>query len=302
MTAAMANFIPSGLDVIPLREDFWIGVRRLSDAAGPAFQPKTEALLLTFPLDTAKESSTMATLSVVRHERPVTSEHGGQIFIAMELRLLRTILGDDQETLPLAVRRLVHEPSKTVLRLPPTPEQLVVARAIRDCPFSGAVRNIYLKSKALELIASLFGQFHAQESGRQRNVPLSADTAPFLKARDILAKNLESPPRLRDLAVQVGMGETRLKRGFKLLFGAPPYEWLHENRLVTARELLLQPGASVSQVAYRVGYTNVSHFIAAFVRRFGARPGELLRLTRQGELHARPNPPSTPTGTQPADL
>lgn len=289
MCAAVAIPDRNAGGVIPLREDFWIGQRSESDSATAAFRPNAECLLLTFPLDTTigPAPTAMATLSVIRSGQTGGHEAGSQIFIAMELRLLKSILGEDQQTLPGMVLQLLHEPSETVLRLPPSPEQLVVARAIRDCPFSGAIRNIYLKSKALELIASLLRQLHLQESDRCKVLQPSIDTAPFFKARDILATNLESPPRMRDLAARIGMSETKLKRGFKLLFGAPPYEWLHENRLVTARELLLQPEALVSQVAYRVGYINVSHFIAAFVRRFGTRPGELLRLTRQRELHSR---------------
>lgn len=293
MTAALAALSPQDSAVIPLREDFWICVCREAAPGVLPFAPRDTALLLTFPLDTATKSGpALVSLRLIRCDHTVRDQ-GGQVLIAMELALLRTILGTDLSTLPDAVRRLLRETSDPVLHLPPSPEQLIMARAIRDCPFSGAVRNIYLKSKALELVASLFGRFHALESGQRGVVSISSDTEPFLRARDILAENLEAPPNLRELAARVGMSETRLKRGFKLLFGTAPYAWLHENRLVTARELLLQPGASVSQTAYHVGYTNVSHFIAAFVRRFGTRPGELIRL------HGKEHP--VPAGESAAD-
>lgn len=298
MNPALAALPPQDSAVIPLRDDFWICVRREAAPDILPFEPRNTALLLTFPLNTdAGPESPMVSLRLIRRGHAVRDQ-GGQVLVVMELGLLRTILGKDLPTLPETLQRLLREPAEQILRLPSSPEQLITARAIRDCPFSGAVRNIYLKSKALELVASLFSRFHALESGRRGSVPPSADTAPFLRARDILGANLESPPKLRELAARVGMSETRLKRGFKLLFGAAPYEWLHENRLVTARELLLQPGASVSQTAYRVGYVNVSHFIAAFVRRFGTRPGELLRLHRK--KNSAPSPIS-PAGGKAAD-
>lgn len=51
-------------------------------------------------------------------------------------------------------------------------------------------------------------------------------------------------------------------------------------RMAAAREILVEQQCRVSEAAMAVGYTNVSHFIAAFVSEHGVRPGSLARLVR----------------------
>jgi len=274
-----------------LREDFWIG---LDGAAGPGqlrlppIPARGGLLVARVPLSSrpGQQPAGLASLRAARLPLLDVDDDAPSVVVMMTFELLRNVLCDDLCSLPQAVRALLESPPRSgePLCYPPTPEQLLAARSIKDCCLDGAVRNLYLKSKALELVASLLGQLDMLGGARVLADTSSARAEPFLRARDILAEDMENPPSLQELAVRVGMSETRLKRGFKGLFGLTPYGWLREQRLLEAQSLLLRPGASVSQVAYRVGYTNVSHFIAAFMRRFATRPGELLRAARQQEL------------------
>lgn len=271
-----------------LREDFWIGV----DGGGsgqlrPPLSPGRSGLLaarIPFASKVGQQPAGMACLQVLHGALLEIDDDAPSVVVVMTLDLMRRVLGEDLATLPESVRALFSEPRRASRRLavPPTPEQLLAARSIVTCRLEGAVRNLFLKSKALELVASLLGQMDVAVPQALAESS-SARVEPFLRARDILARDVENPPSLQQLAAQVGMSETRLKRGFKGLFGLTPYGWLREQRLLEAQSQLLLPGASVSQVAYRIGYTNVSHFIAAFVRRFSTRPGELLRAARQQE-------------------
>lgn len=271
-----------------LREDFWIGLDE--GGAGlvrlPLAPGRSGLLVARAPLSSRAGQLPvgLATLGLCRTACLEVDDEAPSVIVAMTLDLLRGVLAEDLATLPESVRDLLGDAAGNDRRLcaPPTPEQLLAARSIRTCRLSGAVRNLYLKSKALELVASLLGQMDAA-TPQTLEESSSARAEPFLRARDILAEDMENPPSLTQLAARVGMSETRLKRGFKGLFGLTPYGWLREQRLLEAQSQLLRPGASVSQVAYSVGYTNVSHFIAAFVRRFSTRPGELLRAARQQE-------------------
>lgn len=269
---------------IRLRDDFWtIVTGENGPSSPPTLRAGGEVLLLRFPLSVDERNRDIASLRLLHEARAVPLSDAESIYVAMELQLLRSVLGEDFGTLPEAVWGLLRDTVSEIsgLTVAPSPEQLLAARAIRDCLFEGAVRNIFLKSKALELVASFFGQVRLLNGACRMALLPSREVEPFLRARNILGSELETPPPLGTLAAQVGVSETRLKRGFKRLFGMAPYEWLREKRLAVAHELLLRREASVSEAAYRVGYTNVSHFIAAFIRRYNTRPGELLRLARR---------------------
>jgi AraC-like DNA-binding protein len=68
------------------------------------------------------------------------------------------------------------------------------------------------------------------------------------------------------------MSPSALTSAFTVETGMGPYQFVKRMRLDRARELLVQEGMNVSEVARRVGYASLSHFITEFKRHFGAPP------------------------------
>jgi AraC-like DNA-binding protein len=96
-----------------------------------------------------------------------------------------------------------------------------------------------------------------------------------------LTENLSDPPRLPQVARIAGISETKLKRLFKKQYGLTPRGLVRAQRMAAAHEMMRLRGHSVSEAAYAVGYCNVSHFIDAFARHYGFKPGRL--RARSGE-------------------
>lgn len=95
------------------------------------------------------------------------------------------------------------------------------------------------------------------------------------RVRARLAVAYEAPPRIADLAAEVGSNPSKLMRGFKLLFGETVADCALRQRMETAHRLLTEERLSVSEVAYRVGYQHHSSFTYAFTRHFGTPPRAL---------------------------
>ena len=150
-----------------------------------------------------------------------------------------------------------------------TPDQFVAATQLAHCPYTQAARTLYLKSKALELLSHVLAE-QAPASCRTRLSTYEVEC--LQKARSLLMANLESPPSLKELAHAVGLNQTKLKKGFKALFGQTVYGYFRTYRVELARQLLLEGEDSISEVASTVGYTNISHFSAAFKERHGVTP------------------------------
>ncbi len=284
MIVRAAAGIPSRDRVERLREGFWLGV-----AAGgrPAaeFVLRCEEPVVVAVCPFGRSSGRGAdavTVTVSRGGSLEAPPEDGVVILAMDTVLLRQILGADFETLPGAALDIVEarEAVSAVLKVPRSAEQMLAACALRDCVHSGAVRNVYMKSRALELLALAFSGLKAQ--GRvcpaEGLPPREIDR--MLRARDLLPERHEEPPGLGELAAMVGVCETRLKLGFKRVFGVTPFALLRRHRMAVARDLLVLRHCRVSEAATAVGYTNVSHFIDAFVREYGVRPGELIRSGR----------------------
>lgn len=100
----------------------------------------------------------------------------------------------------------------------------------------------------------------------------AAERLKLYRARDILLADLGKAPLLPELAVRSGLSLNKLKRGFRALFGNSVYGVFMTERMCEAKRRLATGGITVTDVAMDLGYTNVSHFAAAFRRQFGVTP------------------------------
>ncbi|MFQ3597892.1 MAG: response regulator [Chloroherpetonaceae bacterium] len=80
---------------------------------------------------------------------------------------------------------------------------------------------------------------------------------------------------IEHIAEKVGLSRSQLHRKVKALTGKNITEFLQEARLKRAEELLKLGRWTVSDVAYQVGYTNMSYFSKIFKDAFGVLPSEV---------------------------
>jgi two-component system, response regulator YesN len=83
---------------------------------------------------------------------------------------------------------------------------------------------------------------------------------------------------IRELALEFRLSPAYLQRLFKHQTGVSMGEWMNEQRLQRAANLLADSYMSVKEIAYTIGYGHASSFIRAFERRFAQAP---LRYRKQ---------------------
>lgn len=132
----------------------------------------------------------------------------------------------------------------------------------------------HLLRRALECIKMPFTvcpvpacRFLANDSEREK----------VMEAKRVIELSYDQPYTIKELSRKVAMNECYLKKGFKALVGKTIHEYQQELRISRAKELLVQPGFSVSDVANSLGYSSISHFSTAFKKATGIKPCELLR-------------------------
>ena len=91
--------------------------------------------------------------------------------------------------------------------------------------------------------------------------------------RNLLHTQYAADHNLASLARSVGMSTFHFARIFTELAGMPPHRYLLGVRLEKAAYRLNQ-GSSVTEACFASGFSNLSHFIRSFRRRFGNPPGK----------------------------
>ena len=93
------------------------------------------------------------------------------------------------------------------------------------------------------------------------------------RVKELIAADLSAPVAMSDLAQACGLSVSYFARAFKQSVGMPPHQWLLEQRVERARQMLNRPDASLAEVALVCGFADQSHFTRVFKNIMGASPG-----------------------------
>lgn len=206
-----------------------------------------------------------------------------EVDIHLDPERLQSFVGDQLDTLPNEVQRMLARdeaiPFSSVRTI--TPEMQLALQQMLDCPYQGAIKQLYLESKSVEVLtlwldqacsSEFSGQLFTSQQSQGATVSRTADIERIYQAKDILLQQIDNPPSLLALARQVGLNDCSLKRGFKQIFGTTVFGYLHQHRMEQARSLLLDRRWSVTEVAHQVGYKNLCAFSTAFRKTYGVSP------------------------------
>jgi AraC family transcriptional regulator, transcriptional activator of the genes for pyochelin and ferripyochelin receptors len=162
---------------------------------------------------------------------------------------------------------------------------LTIADCINKLAFSehsGLVRRLYLESKTLEIMALKVKQYmDDQEPSKKQTILRKKDIEQIIEAKNILLKDLQNPPAVKDLARQVGINEFKLKKGFQRLYNTSVYKVVLNERLDQAKLLLAEQAFTIKEIANRLGYKHTGHFTARFKERFGVLPSEFVKTLEE---------------------
>ena len=159
--------------------------------------------------------------------------------------------------------------------------QLPITPLMRDCleeifqsKGKGMFLKLHIESLTLRLLLLQFEQMENHDFSVFCSLK-KADVNKIYKARKIITSKLNQWITVNELATLVGTNEYTLKKGFKELFGVPVFEFIQNHKMEEAHKMLYNSEMNVSSISDMIGYKNVTHFSAAFKRKFGFSPSEL---------------------------
>jgi AraC-like DNA-binding protein len=167
------------------------------------------------------------------------------------------------------IEQLGHRPRRIASgSMPPLPELMVLGE-LAQATADGAT-ELAIEEAALALCARVFalssGQpvpaLRASERDRRRAV----EAALWIEASSRQALSLD------DIAARAGVSSFHFLRVFASVIGVSPHQYLVRARLREAARLLCDADRPITDIAYAVGFGDLSNFVRSFGRAAGVSP------------------------------
>ncbi|GHV00969.1 AraC family transcriptional regulator [Bacteroidia bacterium] len=143
-------------------------------------------------------------------------------------------------------------------------------------PLDATFELFFLRIKAEELICRLLMELEKRDE--KHLYPLNAhDIQAVYKVKAQMLEHLQTPPIIKELAIDANMSPSKLKRLFKQIFGCSIFGYYQQFRIKEAARLLKEGGLSVADAGYALGFTNLSHFARVFSEHIGMKPKQYSR-------------------------
>lgn len=162
------------------------------------------------------------------------------------------------------------EPGLHSSQLPWSWKIVEIAQSTLTQPYSGGLRALHREAQALRFLVETVALLHEERQIIARIGRRYYDRVRH--ARDMLNRSIANPPKLLDIARDIGVNVTTLQANFKAAFGTTIFGYVRERRLEIGRALILDHGLGVAEAGYKVGFTNAAAFTAAYRRQFGLPP------------------------------
>lgn len=137
---------------------------------------------------------------------------------------------------------------------------------------SSITKDLYLKSKIYEIFSLIFNSENNNEDDKCPFILNDDQLRKIRLAKDIILERFNEPPTLVELSEEINLGLRQLKQGFKETYGKPVFQYLLDYKMDKAAKLLSEGKYNVNEVSIELGYSNSSHFIHAFKKKFGITP------------------------------
>ncbi|HBI00474.1 MAG TPA: hypothetical protein DDY18_02495 [Flavobacterium sp.] len=154
-------------------------------------------------------------------------------------------------------------------------------KSTADAFLTKPFNNEILKATVLQLIAErkkLHTRYSQELILRPVDIVINSVEEKFIeKLQLILNKELaNSEFSSDDFAASIGMSRMQLHRKLKSLLGVSTSEFLRNERLKASTELLKKGKANISEIAYSVGFNDVSYFSKCFKEMYHCTPTEYM--------------------------
>jgi AraC-like DNA-binding protein len=154
--------------------------------------------------------------------------------------------------------------------------QVNALQNIYDCPLTGKLGHIMMETSLVQIILlQMHALFNCDNTiiakQNQRDIDL------IYAVKDYITKHFLNDLSIANLTREFGTNRNKIMGLFKRQFGQSIFDYLSDQRMAYAKQMLHQDSTNVSEVARLLSYKNANHFSTAFKKKYGISPTQLKR-------------------------
>ena len=135
--------------------------------------------------------------------------------------------------------------------------------------------NLYADAVANILAVQLLREYSTDKMPPEKRYVNGLTNKKLAHVLDLIESDLAEDLSLKVLANAAGLSEYHFLRMFKHSTGCTPHQYVINQRIERARELLKKTDMTVTEIAYLLGFSNPAHFTHHFRRKTGFTPSEM---------------------------
>ncbi|MFY7729818.1 MAG: AraC family transcriptional regulator [Flavobacterium sp.] len=142
-------------------------------------------------------------------------------------------------------------------------------KLIRECMSTSVTKDALVDLALQELLVRIVQTQAVQQidSGK-----LPDANSPIVAITEYIRANITNPINLKDMSEKACMSTTSFYRYFKRELGMSPIEFILNEKIKHAKQLLKNPGIQVNEVCFMAGFDDCNYFIRLFKKYEGITP------------------------------
>ncbi len=135
--------------------------------------------------------------------------------------------------------------------------------------------NLYADSLANVLAVQLLREYSSQKLPSKKQYVNGLTNKKLAFVLDLIESDLSEDLSLKVLAKTAGLSEYHFLRMFKQSTGYTPHQYVINQRIERAKELLKSTDMTITEIAYMLGFATPAHFTHLFRRKTGFLPSQM---------------------------
>ncbi|MEO5905424.1 MAG: AraC family transcriptional regulator [Saprospiraceae bacterium] len=161
--------------------------------------------------------------------------------------------------------------------IPVNPSMMICFDQLMHHKLKHPFNQIFERAKFLEIFSLLMESAFSQPMDACPVAMSTVIESKLQKVRRHIIAHLDEAPDPDTLAVMYELPRNTLKEGYRYVYGKTIHQYHTDHKLESAMQMLNEGELLVKEVAFRIGYQNPSHFIAAFKKKYGYTPKQYLK-------------------------